>query len=90
MIGMHIIFLRTDSLNKALCQSATSVFFNANLFWRFVNIYIYMFKLATKDVFFYICTLLLNILEDKIPKLFCVRERKTEMRRLYCRLQKIS
>lgn len=23
---MHIIFLRTDSLNKALCQSATSLF----------------------------------------------------------------
>lgn len=22
---MHIIFLRTDSLNKALCQSATSL-----------------------------------------------------------------
>lgn len=26
MIGMHIIFLRTDCLNKALCQSATSLF----------------------------------------------------------------
>lgn len=26
MIGMHIIFLRTDGLNKALCQSATSLF----------------------------------------------------------------
>lgn len=23
---MHIIFLRTDGLNKALCQSATSLF----------------------------------------------------------------
>lgn len=49
-----------------------------------------MFKLATKDVFFYICTLLLNILEDKIPKLFRVGERKTETRKLYCRLQEIS
>lgn len=26
MIGMHIIFLRTDGLNKALCQSAPSLF----------------------------------------------------------------
>ncbi len=25
MIGMHIIFLLTDSFNKALCQSATMV-----------------------------------------------------------------
>lgn len=39
---MHIIFLRTDSLNKALCQSATSLFIvvgrgsviSENLFWK--------------------------------------------------------
>lgn len=54
MIGMHIIFLRTDSLNKALCQSATSVFFNANLFWRFVNIYIYVQACHKGRIFLYL------------------------------------
>lgn len=35
-----------------------------------------MFRLATKDVFFYICTLLLNILENKIPKeVLCYRRK---------------
>lgn len=52
---MHIIFLRTDSLNKALCQSATFVFFNANLFWRFVNIlYIYVQACHKGHIFLYL------------------------------------